>query len=154
MTERRIFDTDLPDDAPVPSDAEGAAARPDTMGAENAEPSLTARLTRSSVEADAIASHAAPELSTGADDAVGAATTAGTSEQGAGAGRLGEGAALGGVDRTGRLDDVAAAYGDRGARGADAAGTVTGVGEAQGADAGSGLAEDPAGYGDVPDRGR
>ncbi len=152
MTERRIFDTNLPDDAPAPADGGGAAGRPDTIGAENAEPSLTARLARSSVEADAIASHTAPEMSTGADDAVGAAATAGTPEQEAGAGRLGEGAALGTSDRAGRLDVVAATYGGRGPRDADATGPIIGAGEAQGADPGTGLAEDPAGYGDVPNR--
>ena len=153
MTERRIFDTNLPSDAPAPADAGGAAGRPDTAGAENAEPALAARLTRSSVEAGAIANHMAPEASTGADDAVGAAATAGTPEQEAGTGRLGEGRALGTSDRAGRLDDVAATYGGRGPRDADAAGSVIGAGDAQGADPGTGLAEDPAGYGDVPDRG-
>jgi hypothetical protein len=152
MTERRTFDANLPDDAPAGEDA-GDRTPPDTRGAESAEPSLTARLARSSVEADAISSHLEPETSTGADDAAGAVSTAGAPEQVGGAGRLGEGKALGGPDRTGRVDDVAAAYGDGGARGADAAGAVAGAGEAQGSDAGSGLAEDPAGYGDVPDRG-
>ena len=151
---RRTFDAELPDDAPAPADEGATTGRPDTVGAENAEPSLTARLARSSVEADTIANHIAPEASTGADDAVGAASTAGVPEQDAGAGRLGEGAALATSDRTGRLDDVAATYGSGGARDADATGPVAGAGVAQGADIGTGLAEDPAGRGDVPDAGR
>ena len=123
MSDRRTFDTDLPE--------------------EGAEPSLDARLARSSVEADAIADHLAPEGATDGDDAVGAVSTAGTPQQTAGTGRLGEGQAFGTQDRAGRMDDVAAAYGTTGVRAADETGNIPGAGTAQGADAGSGLAEDP-----------